>query len=461
MLQPEEVEMGSPRQPTDWAWWFLLASACAVASITTLETALALAGIAWIVQLARALRWSVRGRGPDRVAPPAGARCPDPRLTGLLAGLAGWSVVSAVFSTDPSRSLEATLASLIWIAAPMASVVLTPRRRRLVSALLLLQAGLMGAWAVSEYFWWWDGDPLARVRGPYSNHMTLAGVLMVCTLQALPRGDLAPLLRGAAARWAGRVAVALGLAGTAATLTRSSVLGVATGLAVLVITRPVGSATTRRLRILAAGLTVAVLAGAVSLPWLLDLDRPGDLPAAAASVKDRLILWRAGLEMIRERPLVGIGAHQARREADRFIDPGYRRPGPPLHLHSAPLTLAAERGLPALLLAGALFLLTFRRIGVYAAAGDEPLAMARGAGAAVAGFLVMGLFEDNFGDAEVVFVHLLTLSALWAPASRYAVDRALPSAGPPAAGSVLPPHRPAAPGSSAGGREGSPPGEGS
>jgi len=425
--------VGTSRRGTDWAWWFLLAAVCAVASITTLETALALAGVAWVVQVAR--------------VPPGP---PASRLTGLLAGLAGWSVISAVFSPEPARSLEATLAALIWITAPMAAVILTPRRRRLVSALLLLQAGILGAWAVIEYGWWWDGDPLIRVRGPYSNHMTLAGVLIVCTLQALPRGDLGPLVRGAAGRWAGRVAVALGLAGAGATLTRSSVLGVAAGLAVLLVTRPAGEERTRRFRTLAVVVAFVILVGAVSLPWLLQLDRPGDLPAAAASVKDRLILWRVGLEMIREHPLVGIGAHRVRREAERFMDPDYRRTGPPSHLHSAPLTLAAERGLPALLLAGALFVLTFRRLGKYASAGDEAFGVARGAAAAVAGFLVMGLFEDNFGDAEVVFVHLLTLSALWAPVSRYGAGRGALSRGPRAGGAARLPRPPAPPGPGAG-----------
>jgi O-antigen ligase len=333
----------------------------------------------------------------------------------------------------------------------MAAVILTPRRRRLVSALLLLQAGIMGAWAVIEYGWWWDGDPLSRVRGPYSHHMTLAGVLIVCTLQALPRGDLGPLLRGAAGRWAGRIAVVLGLAGAGATLTRSSALGVAAGLGVLLVTRPAAEKRTRRFRTLAVVVAFVILAGAVSLPWLLHLDRPGDLPAGAASVKDRLILWRVGLEMIREHPLVGIGAHRVRREAERFMDPDYRRAGPPFHLHSASLTLAAERGLPALFLAGALFVLTFRRLGKYASAGDEAFGVARGAAAAVTGFLVMGLFEDNFGDAEVVFVLLLTLAALWAPVSRYDAGRGAPSRGPRAGGATRPPRQPAPPGSGAGG----------
>ena len=42
----------------------------------------------------------------------------------------------------------------------------------------------------------------------------------------------------------------------------------------------------------------------------------------------------------------------------------------------------------------------------------------RGALAALAGFLIMGLFEDNFDDSEVLFVHLITLAALWQLPSR-------------------------------------------
>jgi hypothetical protein len=84
----------------------------------------------------------------------------------------------------------------------------------------------------------------------------------------------------------------------------------------------------------------------------------------------------------------------------------------PAHLHGAWLTLAAERGLPALLILMTLYARSARRgRRLLAVAGESDLV--RGALAALAGFLIMGLFEDNFDDSEVLFVHLITLAALW------------------------------------------------
>jgi hypothetical protein len=418
------------------AWWLLLAAACAVASITAMQTALALAGLAWAARRARGRREPFAS---------------DPLLMGLLGGLVAWSLLSALASPSPAHCLGATASTLMWVTVPMAATLLTSSRRRLVASLLLLQAAILGVWALVEFFWWWDGDPLARVRGPYSHHMTLAGVLLVCTLQALPRPDLRPLLRGSLSRWAARLAVFLGLGGLAATLTRSAAVGAVAGLATLVVMRA-GDGLRRRLAVVAAVTLPLVVAAALGVPWLVERGSAAGLSAAAASVEDRLVLWRAGGRMIRERPLVGIGANRVRRDAQRFLDPGHRRPAPPAHLHSAPLNLAAERGLPALGLAAALYVVTFLRWRRSPGGQTDLEGIRRGSLAAAAAFLVMGLFEDNLGDSEVLFVHLLTLSALWVRPRPDGGDPAGPSAGPPEGEAAPPAPPPAGPDPGAGGR---------
>jgi O-antigen ligase len=232
----------------------------------------------------------------------------------------------------------------------------------------------------------------------------------------LPRADLDPLVGGPAGRRLGLLALALGMAGLAATATRSALLALAVGLSILWLLGPRAAPQRRRRLALVAGMTLLAGLG-VAAPALLELRReanvlqPGELSAGAASAADRLVLWRAGGAMIAQRPLLGIGANRTRREAARFLPPEHRRPGPPAHLHSAPLTLAAERGLPALALAMWLYAASLRRFGRLTTGPGGTVA--RGAGAAVAAFLVMGLFEDNFGDTEVLFVHLITLSVAW------------------------------------------------
>ncbi|MFQ5670378.1 MAG: O-antigen ligase family protein [Acidobacteriota bacterium] len=381
------------------ALWLYVAATCLVASISGMEIVMGLAGLAWIAR--------------RREKEPA----PDRRLVGLLISLAAWSLLSALFSPEPPRSLDATSSALLWIAAPMGAVLLTPGKRRLVRSLFLLQAGLLGAWALLEFFFWWDGNLLQRVHGPFSHHMTLAGVLLQMTLQGLPRPVLEPILKGRAGRWGGRLALLLGFGGMAATWSRSAVLGAGAGAAVLWWAAPATAQGNPRpvRRVMLAGLGLALLAGTVSVPWLAEMRGGGELSAGAASVQDRLVLWGAGLRMIADHPLLGIGANRVRREADRYLDPGYRRPGPPAHLHSSSLTLAAERGLPAFLLWASLYLLSFLRLRGGEPRGTPAFDARWGAAAAVAAFLVMGLFEDNFDDVEVLFVHLVILSTLWTP----------------------------------------------
>lgn len=393
-------------EPGRLAAGLFVVAVAAAASITVMETTMTLAGLAWVA----ALLFSAPG---DRPAPD---RC----LALLFGALGAWSLVSAAASPEPARSLGASASVLLWVAAPLASAVLDANAARRVRALLLAEAGVLGVWAVAEALFWWDKDPLARVRGPFSNHMTLAGFLMVATLQALPRPDLRPLLPGwsrpsGAGRcpgelWLARAATAVGLAGVAATLTRSALLALLCGLAVLAVTTP-ARRQARQAGALVLVATAVLVILSLLLPWMLS-DRPGLAASAAASMRDRVFLWRAGLAMVAERPVLGIGANRVRHEAARFVQSGYRRTGPPSHLHSAPLTLAAERGLPALGLVVLIYGQTLWRFRRPAARGDP---VRRGALAAVTGFLVMGLFEDNFGDSEVLFVHLVTLAALWNP----------------------------------------------
>ncbi len=376
------------------AWWLLLAAVAAAASITAMQTAVALAGLAWAARLV--------------VGPHRHRLRPDPVLTALLGGLAGWSLVSAWAAPLREVALRATASSLMWVVAPLATALLTPPRRRIVRSLLLAQAGLLGGWAVLEWGLWWDGDLLHRVRGPYSHHMTLAGVLLIGVLQGLPWPRLDPLVRGAPGIWLGRLAALLGVAGLAATLTRSALLGLVAGAAALHVLKPGAG---RRHRLLGTAALLLLAATAVAAPAVREMGQARALSAGAASVADRAALWRAGAGMIRERPLLGIGANGTQRHAHRFLPEDHRRPGAPSHLHSASLTLAAERGLPALALAALLYGASLRRF--WRQAPPSGRGALRGAAAAVVGFLVMGLFENNFDDSEVLFVHLVTLSAAW------------------------------------------------
>jgi putative inorganic carbon (hco3(-)) transporter len=132
-------------------------------------------------------------------------------------------------------------------------------------------------------------------------------------------------------------------------------------------------------------------------------------PGSDSSVQSRLVMARAGLNMIADHPLFGVGPERVAPQFEKYRP--RETPLPPAwygHLHNSFLHFAAERGLPALFFL--LWLLTemlrshFRLIRERNAVLSASLA--RIAIAATLAMSVLGLFEYNFGDSEVLMLFL-------------------------------------------------------
>ena len=135
---------------------------------------------------------------------------------------------------------------------------------------------------------------------------------------------------------------------------------------------------------------------------------PADLTA-----RERVVMLHVGLRLVREHPVAGIGPGQVKHVYPTYAPPEAlrRHTG---HLHDTPLQIAVERGLVGLALWLWIFVAFFvRAVGVLRrvpaqAAADRALVV--GALAAVAAFLVAGLFEYNFGDTEVLLAMLSVMA---------------------------------------------------
>ncbi|MBM4257732.1 MAG: hypothetical protein FJ147_17800 [Deltaproteobacteria bacterium] len=118
-------------------------------------------------------------------------------------------------------------------------------------------------------------------------------------------------------------------------------------------------------------------------------------------------IWQANIDMIKERPLLGWGYGNYRKFRDPFYaqHPTANHTG---HAHNTFLQIAVDSGLIGL--AAFLFFFwsvlrlgweTYRRI----PPGDEPYrSFVLGTLLSIVGFLIGGLTQHNFGDAEVVIV---------------------------------------------------------
>jgi O-antigen ligase len=378
------------------------------ASITLSETTLVVLAL-----------WLLSGGRPAR-APGAGWPLRAP-----MAAFAAWTLVAALASPRPLESLAASK-GLLTLGAFYVVLHALPDRRaagRFAEGLFVAVAvvALLSLAQVSfcppEGTVSGDGGlarllfrKCARARGFFSIYMTLAGVLSLVLVSALPR--LTRGGRGLAWRLPAWLvgALALGL-----TYARGAWLGFAGGALAAAL------ALRRRRFVLAA--LVLIAAGVLTLePHVLERARTiGDL--ADDTSRDRLAMLEAGLALARAHPLTGVGPGQVKHLYPAWAPPQALRRSTS-HLHDTPLQIVVERGLPGLAAWLAIWVAFFRaatRILRTLDPGDgEARALVLGSITALAAFLVGGLFEYNFGDTEVLRV---AVSVMALP---FVVERDLP-----------------------------------
>jgi putative inorganic carbon (HCO3(-)) transporter len=152
----------------------------------------------------------------------------------------------------------------------------------------------------------------------------------------------------------------------------------------------------------------------------------------------RMNVWTAALEMIQDRPWIGIGPGN---HAFNLIYPLYQQPKfNALSAYSIPLELLVEAGIPGLL-AGLGLLLSAVKAGLRQWSVDTPLALPGLAAVAVfAGLGVQGLTDTIFFRPEVQLIALFSLATLAASAQLppATAPAALPAEGPAAVSAVTP-----------------------
>jgi len=317
-------------------------------------------------------------------------------------------VAAMAASLAPAGSLRA--GSEIFNFATFALALLLVRGetqvRWLVDALLLV-GGVLALWGLGQFLIGY-GELDRRIRGPFSHYMTFSGVLLMLDMLLVAR--LLERQRGAASSgptaWLDRPWVAWSILAAMtsalfASLTRGAWVALAAAL-VVVLTR-------WRPRLLAllpaAALAFLLVAPVPVLARALSIADPFD-----SSNYDRVCMAEAGLRMIGERPLLGVGPGQVTR-----IYPLYRHPTAPRlvvpHLHNAYLQLGAERGIPALSVFVALLATAVIGAERGLRRGGPAVDLQLGFLGAIGAFAVAALFEDNWGDTEVQRLALFLLAA--------------------------------------------------
>ena len=253
-----------------------------------------------------------------------------------------------------------------------------------------------------------------RIYGPLGNPNLLAGYLV----------PILPLALVALIRWQGwgarcYAAVALGLGATATlfSYSRGGWLGMLAALGVLVlllVLRAIRSWPKLWRRLVPIALLVVVgVALAIAVTQVDPIrTRVASLLAGRGDSSNnfRINVWLAAVEMIQDRPWLGIGPGNA---AFNAIYPLYQQPKfNALSAYSVPLELLVETGIPGLIavlgLAGASL-----RNGLRALRSSAALALPwLGCLAAIAGLLIQGATDTIFFRPEVQIIGWFCLATL-------------------------------------------------
>jgi O-antigen ligase len=130
---------------------------------------------------------------------------------------------------------------------------------------------------------------------------------------------------------------------------------------------------------------------------------------------ERIEMLRVGWEMIKERPLTGVGPGRIDKLYTSYLSPGDPVPAYHGHLHNNAVELAAEFGIPVALAALLFVAVLFRDLlaaSKKAQSRGEQFAARTGV-LALVGFLVAGLFEYTYGHSlGLILLFFAVLSPL-------------------------------------------------
>lgn len=313
----------------------------------------------------------------------------------LLAFVIAEALSTAVALNTPQALLymqrRIVLLPILYVLAANAA---SPRRLRMLLGTFLLSASLMALWNLRDLLLHF-GEYLRFERRLAGYHMvmTAGGVMMIALLMLIPF-LLHPGTPKRVRLW-GLLATAPLLLNLFFSFTRSSWLGFIAGVLFI------GAMGSRR--VLLPLLGAAVLAGVFATPEIRDRITSIVDPTHPNNVT-RVNMWKTGLRIFLDHPVLGIGDIGTEILWSRYSAPGWNPEG---HLHNNLLMWLVTLGVVGFGVLSALFVKIWLVVrGVYRRARDDWFAgsLALGTLAVLVGFHVNGLFEWNFGDAEIIML---------------------------------------------------------
>ena len=332
-----------------------------------------------------------------------------PRMFWPLAVYAGITLVAAYFSIAPDVSLWDSKQLLLFVVVPLAYRLFRGGRSLTAVDVVITVGALHAAYGVIQYGVLNHDNLERRVQGLLGHYMTYSGVLMLVACTAVAR----LMFRKQDRTWPAAVLPAL-LVALALTMSRNAWVGACAGIGLLFLLRDFR---------LVALLPVAAAVFLAFAPAAMSARLYSAFSLSDPSNRDRLAMVRSGLNIIKDDPLTGVGPDAVRLVYPHYRDPLAEKQLNP-HLHNVPLQIAAERGVPALLI-WSWFVFTLMRDFVRKLNASSVRWLYTAGLAGVVAMLAAGMFEYNFCDSEFLMLFLLLVTL------PYAADR-LPATTAPA-----------------------------
>jgi O-antigen ligase len=328
-----------------------------------------------------------------------------------LAVYAGITLLSTAFSLDIRESLGAAKQLALYLVVPLVLRTARGKRANFVMQAILTVGAISAIVGVAEYGIFGFDNLNNRPRGTLGHYMTYSGLLMMVMCSAAAR----LLFERRDRIWPALIMPAL-IVAVVLTFSRNAWVGGCVGIGVLLLLKD--------FRLLALAPVAAGLFFALApAPIVTRLYSAFDL--RDPTVRDRVAMYQAGVEIVKDHPVLGTGPNVVQK-----VYPAYRRstavePAPP-HLHDVPLQIAAERGVPALIV-WLWFLVTLTMGLLQKLRLDRPRYLAAVGIGAVASMVAAGFFEYNFGDSEFLMLLLVLLTLPWAAARGATASRSAPA----------------------------------
>ena len=363
--------------------------------------------------------------------------CSPPEEIGAISGwlllILGIAVLTTGFSPVPMAAAKGLLKLLSYLSVYALIRKLLACNPSWWDRLLagLLSGGLLSSVlalrqlyaSTEELARWADPNSIStgtiRIYGPLGNPNLLAGYL----LPLLPLAAVALLRwKGIGSRLFAGTTLILGVAATVWTYSRGGWIGMLAGLATLMLllilrTTRHWPPIWRRLLPLAVLLLAAALLTVAATKLEPIRTRVASLLAGRGDSSNnfRINVWLAAIDMIQDRPWLGIGPGNA---AFNSVYPLYQQPKfNALSAYSVPLELLVEMGLPGLI-AGLGLLWSALQRGLRGLTLPQPAAGAALASlAAITGLLTQGITDTIFFCPEVQLIGWFCLATLAAQPS--------------------------------------------